>query len=289
MHGEKEANQAVANSDLILALGTRFSDRVVGDVKKFASKAKIIHVDIDKAEIDKNVTTDFHVIGDCRKVLEVLIPKVYNNDNREWIEKVNGWRKQVKTSMLGYYENQEATDEVLRNGWLHTGDLGYMDEEGFVYLTGRKKTVIVTKGGKNIFPEELETVLMEDEHIQEVLVHGVDDGRVGNVVVTADIYPNYKLLTSEKGKLSSSEIYHFYKELVEEINDKLPPNKRIKRISIRDEEFVKTTTGKIKRFGNNTEAAASQEKHPECSSEILTRSEERRVGKECRSRWSPYH
>ena len=68
--------------------------------------------------------------------------------------------------MLGYYENQEATDEVLRNGWLHTGDLGYMDEEGFVYLTGRKKTVIVTKGGKNIFPEELETVLMEDEHIQ---------------------------------------------------------------------------------------------------------------------------
>ncbi len=98
MHGEKEANQAVANSDLILALGTRFSDRVVGDVKKFASKAKIIHVDIDKAEIDKNVTTDFHVIGDCRKVLEGLIPKVYNNDNREWIEKVNGWRKQVKTS-----------------------------------------------------------------------------------------------------------------------------------------------------------------------------------------------
>lgn len=177
--------------------------------------------------------------------------------------------------MLGYYENQEATDEVLRNGWLHTGDLGYMDEEGFVYLTGRKKTVIVTKGGKNIFPEELETVLMEDEHIQEVLVHGVDDGRVGNVVVTADIYPNYKLLTSEKGKLSSSEIYHFYKELVEEINDKLPPNKRIKRISIRDEEFVKTTTGKIKRFGNNTEAAASKEKHPECSSEIRKKQEKK--------------
>ncbi|ETJ99111.1 AMP-binding enzyme [Eubacterium nodatum ATCC 33099] len=177
--------------------------------------------------------------------------------------------------MLGYYENQEATDEVLRNGWLHTGDLGYMDEEGFVYLTGRKKTVIVTKGGKNIFPEELETVLMEDEHIQEVLVHGVDDGRVGNVVVTADIYPNYKLLTSEKGKLSSSEIYHFYKELVEEINDKLPPNKRIKRISIRDEEFVKTTTGKIKRFGNNTEASASKEKHPECSSEIRKKQEKK--------------
>lgn len=177
--------------------------------------------------------------------------------------------------MLGYYENQEATDEVLRNGWLHTGDLGYMDEEGFVYLTGRKKTVIVTKGGKNIFPEELETVLMEDEHIQEVLVHGVEDGRVGNVVVTADIYPNYKLLTSEKGKLSSSEIYHFYKELVEDINNKFPPNKRIKRISIRDEEFVKTTTGKIKRFGNNTEAAPRKEKYPECSGEIRKKQEKK--------------
>lgn len=177
--------------------------------------------------------------------------------------------------MLGYYENQEATDEVLHDGWLHTGDLGYMDEEGFVYLTGRKKTVIVTKGGKNIFPEELETVLMEDEHIQEVLVHGVEDGRVGNVVVTADIYPNYKLLTSEKGKLSSSEIYHFYKELVEDINNKFPPNKRIKRISIRDEEFVKTTTGKIKRFGNNTEAAPRKEKYPECSGEIRKKQEKK--------------
>lgn len=74
--------------------------------------------------------------------------------------------------MLGYYDNQEATEEVLRDGWLYTGDLGYLDEEGFLYLTGRKKTVIVTKGGKNIFPEEVEAVLMENELIAEVLVYG---------------------------------------------------------------------------------------------------------------------
>ena len=83
--------------------------------------------------------------------------------------------------MMGYYDNPEATAEVLRDGWLYTGDLGYFDEDGFLYLTGRKKTVIVTKGGKNIFPEEVEAVLMENELIQEVVVYGVADQKVGNV------------------------------------------------------------------------------------------------------------
>lgn len=162
--------------------------------------------------------------------------------------------------MLGYYENPEATEEVLHNGWLHTGDLGYIDKDGFVYVTGRKKTVIVTKGGKNIFPEEVEAVLLEDELIQEVLVHGVTDERVGNVMITADIYPNYKLLKEQKGEMNSSEIYHFYKDLVDEINKKMPAYKQVKRINIRTEEFAKTTTGKIKRFGNTliTNAADSR-------------------------------
>ena len=75
--------------------------------------------------------------------------------------------------MLGYYEDQEATDEVIEDGWLHTGDLGYLDSNDFLYLTGRKKTVIVTKGGKNIFPEEIEAVLKENELIRETIVHGV--------------------------------------------------------------------------------------------------------------------
>ena len=152
--------------------------------------------------------------------------------------------------MLGYFNNQEATEEVLQNGWLHTGDLGYIDSDGFVYVTGRKKTVIVTKGGKNIFPEEVEAVLLQNELIQEVLVHGVTDERVGNVMVTADIYPNYALLKEQKGDMNRSDIYHFYKKLVDEINEKMPPYKHVKRINIRTEEFIKTTTGKIKRFGN---------------------------------------
>lgn len=151
--------------------------------------------------------------------------------------------------MMGYYDNEEATNETIRNGWLHSGDLGYMDEDGFVHITGRAKTVIVTKGGKNIFPEELEAVLMENDYIQEVIVHGVTDERVGNVMITADIYPNFEEL-KKKGDMGESEIYHFYRDLVDEINKSLPPYKQVKRVNIRKEPFIKTTTGKIKRFGN---------------------------------------
>lgn len=167
--------------------------------------------------------------------------------------------------MLGYYDNQEATDEVLRDGWLYTGDLGYMDAEGFIYLTGRKKTVIVTKGGKNIFPEEIESVLLENEMISEVLVHGVTDKRVGNVIVTADIFPNYKLVKETLGEdADSSRIYHFFKGLVDEANHKMPPYKAIKRVNIREKEFVKTTTGKIKRYGNFTEGEEHVDGGPDC-------------------------
>ncbi len=161
--------------------------------------------------------------------------------------------------MLGYYENKEATEEAIQDGWLHTGDLGYFDSDGFLYLTGRRKTVIVTKGGKNIFPEELEEVLLQNDLIQEVVVHGVEDKRVGNVMVTADIFPNYDLLKETHGDMSSSDIYHFYKDLIDQINAGFPPYKAIKRINIRTEAFAKTTTGKVKRYGNVSDTAESPE------------------------------
>ncbi len=157
--------------------------------------------------------------------------------------------------MMGYYENEEATEEAVQDGWLHTGDLGRFDEDGFLYITGRSKTVIVTKGGKNIFPEEVEEVLLKSDLIQEVVVHGVQDDRVGNVMITADIFPNYPLLKEQKGEMTRSEIYHFYKDLVDEMNELMPPYKQVKRVSVREHEFIKTTTGKIKRFGNRLSGA----------------------------------
>ena len=157
--------------------------------------------------------------------------------------------------MLGYYENEEATNEVLVDGWLHTGDLGYFDKDGFLYLNGRKKTVIVTKGGKNIYPEEVEAKLMDEcDLIKEVLVYGKVDERVGNVIITADIFPDFDKIRNDRGDMTGSEIYHMFKDIIDEINALMPPYKAVKRINIREKEFVKTTTGKIKRYGNGIDS-----------------------------------
>lgn len=161
--------------------------------------------------------------------------------------------------MMGYFEDPEATAEVIRDGWLHTGDLGYFDSDGFLYLTGRSKTVIVTKGGKNIFPEEVEQVFEKNPFISEVLVYGTEDEHVGNVIITAEIYPDFEALKKEKGEMVSSEIYHFYKDLADQINEEMPPYKAVRRVRIRDTEFIKTTSGKIKRYGNRSETAISEE------------------------------
>ena len=92
--------------------------------------------------------------------------------------------------MLGYYNDPEETERTIVNGWLHTGDYGYIDKEGYSYLMGRKKNVIITRNGKNVFPEEIEYYLMWNEFISEALVHGAPDSRTGDIIVKADIVPN---------------------------------------------------------------------------------------------------
>ncbi len=149
--------------------------------------------------------------------------------------------------MLGYYKNEEATKEAIRDGWLYTGDYGYMDDDGFLYISGRKKSVIVTKNGKNIFPEEVEYYLLESEYIQEVLVHGIEGERNNDVVVKAEIYPNYPFIEEKKGDLSPMELNDLMQTIVDEANEKMPTYKRVKRFSIRKTDFEKTTTQKIKR------------------------------------------
>ncbi len=148
--------------------------------------------------------------------------------------------------MVGYYENPAATAEAIVDGWLHTGDYGYFDEDGYLYISGRKKNVIVTKNGKNVFPEEVEFYLTENDYIAEALVHGVDDG--GDTVIRAEIFPDFERLREDLGELSDEDIYKFYKKLVDEINEKMTFYKQVKRIGIRRTDFVKTTTRKIKRF-----------------------------------------
>jgi len=155
--------------------------------------------------------------------------------------------------MLGYYNDPEATAEVMHGGYFHTGDLGRFDEDGFLYITGRCKNVIVTRNGKNIYPEELEARLLEEELIEEAIVIGVPSSKKDDIVAKAKLFPNFeKLKEVHDGVIPSNEdISRDIKNVVEKINDRLPNYKRITAVEIVWEAFEKTTTKKIKRFGNN--------------------------------------
>lgn len=148
--------------------------------------------------------------------------------------------------MLGYYKRPDLTAKAIMDGWFHTGDLGFVDDIGWVYITGRKKNVIVTKTGKNIYPEELEGYMQHIKYIEEVLVHGVE--REDDTVIGAQIRPNYETIYEEFGEGYSEEsIFNLLKKAVSDLNDKLPIYKHIREITIRADDFVKTTTKKIKR------------------------------------------
>ena len=155
--------------------------------------------------------------------------------------------------MLGYYNDPENTDNVFKKGWFYTGDLGYIDNDGFLYITGRCKSVIVTQNGKNIYPEEIEYYLNESPLVAECIVIGVNYENDRETYVNAKILPDidqFKELLG-KSKVSEEDINVEIKRLISEINKKLPNYKHIKNFKIVKEPLEKTTTQKIKRFGNN--------------------------------------
>jgi long-subunit acyl-CoA synthetase (AMP-forming) len=150
--------------------------------------------------------------------------------------------------MLGYYDDPEETARVLADGWLHTEDFGYFDSDGFLYVTGRKKNLIIAKNGKNVSPEELEYFLCKIPYIAEVMVWGADDERGGDVVICADIFPDFAYAAEACGKPPGrDELKRILKKEIDGINEKLPGYKRIRRFALRDSEFEKTTVQKIKR------------------------------------------
>lgn len=151
--------------------------------------------------------------------------------------------------MIGYYDNPEATAEVLKDGWLYTGDYGRFDSEGFLYICGRKKNVIVTKNGKNVFPEEVEYYLQQSEYVEEVIVSGILDERNGDTVIQAEIFPNFEALQETLEETGEKAVKRFMKTVIDEANEQMPLYKRVKRFKLRQEEFEKTTTRKIKRHG----------------------------------------
>lgn len=137
--------------------------------------------------------------------------------------------------MQGYYHMPEETAEALEDGWLKTGDLGYVDEDGFVFLTGRKKNLIITPNGENVSPEEIENKLGEDRLVQEVLV------RENEGVIEAEIFPDYEYA----GKKKIKDVQAKLQELIDAYNKEAPLYKRVFKLTVREVEFEKNTTKKI--------------------------------------------
>lgn len=155
--------------------------------------------------------------------------------------------------MLGYYNMPDETEKVLKEGWFHTGDLGKIDENGYLYITGRCKSVIITKNGKNVYPEEIEAYLNDNPLISESLVTGEQKENDDDTYVNAQIFPNIEAITEYlKGTVpTKEEIKKIMSDVVSNVNSKIPNYKHIKNFVIREKEFEKTTTQKIKRYGNN--------------------------------------
>lgn len=148
--------------------------------------------------------------------------------------------------MLGYYENEEATNEVLKNGWFHTGDLGYKDKDGYIFITGRKKNVIVLKNGKNVYPEELEVLINNLPYVAESMVFGMpkDD----DLTVSVKIVYNKEYIEEKYPNISKKDLEEKIWQDIKQINSTLTSYKHIKKLIITDEPMIKTTTEKVKRF-----------------------------------------
>lgn len=158
--------------------------------------------------------------------------------------------------MLGYYRNPDATAAAIRDGWFSTGDYGYIDGDGFVRIAGRKKNVIISRTGKNVFPEELEELLAKVPYILESVVYGLTDGS-GNETIAAMVVPSSEALIEYEQKtketLTKERIAELINAEIRELNKRLPVYKQIRKVVIQDTEFEKTTSLKIKRYLVNRE------------------------------------
>ncbi len=153
--------------------------------------------------------------------------------------------------MLGYYNMPEETAQTIRDGWLYTGDYGFLTDDGWLYITGRKKNIIVTKTGKNIYPEELEGYLNHLDFVEESMVYGYETDTDDEVLVAAQVRPDYEQIRAEHGDdYSDEQIKKLIESQIMTLNGKLPNYKWVRKIDIRETEFIKTTTKKIKRHAS---------------------------------------
>ena len=149
--------------------------------------------------------------------------------------------------MLGYCDDEEQTKEALQDGWLRTGDFGYIDEDGFIFVTGRKKDIIVLRNGKNVYPQEIEFLINKLAYVKESLVYQREKNAQDTMLCAKIVYDE-SLIEEQFGKLTKEEYKNKIWEDIKDINKNLPTFKHIKSISITTEELAKTTTQKVKRY-----------------------------------------
>ncbi len=185
---------------------------------------------------ENDATKDAGTVGFPFPSIEIEI----DNPNENGVGEIKARGDSV---MLGYFENKEATDEVLKDGWFYTGDLGYFNKRNHLVIAGRKKNVIVLKNGKNIYPEELEVLINKIPGVKESMVYGKTKNTTDLEISVKIVYDKefYKEVTEEQIK---KQIH----EEIQKINKQMPPYKYIRDIIVTDKELIKTTTQKIKRF-----------------------------------------
>ncbi len=151
--------------------------------------------------------------------------------------------------MLGYHNDEEATKAAIQDGWFLTGDLAYFDKDDYIFITGRKKSVIVLKNGKNIYPEELETLINDIPGVKESFVYGKSDNEdKDDLKICAKLVYDREIFENEYGLTKEEDIKNKLWQEVKNINRKMPTYKYVKEIKITEEELIKTTTLKVKRF-----------------------------------------
>ena len=192
-------------------------------------------------------TNKYQKVGSVGKTLPSVNAKIVDKNS----EGIGELVVKGPNIMLEYFENKEATKDVMKNGWFYTGDLARIDEEGYVFICGRKKSVIVLKNGKNIFPEEMEILVNKIEGVKESFIFGKQQSEdENNIKINVKIVFDRKV-TKEVYKVETDEeIYKIFSKKIKEINQTMPKYKAIRGIVLTEEPLIKTTTNKIKRQEN---------------------------------------
>lgn len=184
------------------------------------------------------------------KAGSVGVPMI--NDTIEIVNKDENGIGEIRVKgpniMLGYYEMPELTNEVLKDGWFYTGDLGYMDKKGILYITGRNKNLIVLKNGKKVFPEEIETLVNRIELVEESMVFGMPNEKdKDDVKLSVKIAYNKEVAKEKYPDKNEEELYKIVWDQIKQLNTKFPRYKHIQKLILTDKELIKTTTKKVKR------------------------------------------